>query len=527
MRITNKIMQNNALNNINNNKILQDKLNTQLTTQQKINRPSDDPVVALRALRLRSNLNQVTQYLEKNISDANSWLELTESALNVVSEVVTNMRSQCVTAAKSALQSTDCMKILENLKQMRDEVYATGNAECAGRTLFTGYRTNMDLLFRETVSKDYQITEQLTNASLDTITYIDTGALPSINVANYGSLSTTEYDVQSYQVNRLRLAYDNLDDFASLSQAQLNDLLKIDTGTVDSNGNKVYQKLDLGSGVNPTVTVKARDSSPNPYVDITQQPDAIYVIPETGEMLLGENVYLALKGLPRTQEFSVSYEKTSWNKGDLHPEHYFYCVAENDRGQVTQYNKEYLTASNSNDARQVIEYDIGFNQKLQVNTLADECFTHAVGRDVDEMIAATQAIIDMEKIKGELTTAIDAETDDTERAKMQGKLDAVEKSLTLLREKAQKLYESGITKMQGYLDQASLAITNVGSKSKRLELTENRLLSQQTNFKDLTMSNEGADVTEVAIQLSTAELSYEAALMATGKIAQNSLINFI
>ena len=52
MRITNKIISNNSVTNINRNKVLEDKINTQLSTGSKINRPSDDPVVAIRALRL-------------------------------------------------------------------------------------------------------------------------------------------------------------------------------------------------------------------------------------------------------------------------------------------------------------------------------------------------------------------------------------------------------------------------------------------------------------------------------------------
>ena len=80
MRITNKIMQNNNLTNINNNKIMQDKLSTMMSTGKKINRPSDDPVIAIRALRLRSNVTEVTQYFGKNIPDAESWLDVTEGA---------------------------------------------------------------------------------------------------------------------------------------------------------------------------------------------------------------------------------------------------------------------------------------------------------------------------------------------------------------------------------------------------------------------------------------------------------------
>ena len=38
---------------------------------------------------------------------------------------------------------------------------------------------------------------------------------------------------------------------------------------------------------------------------------------------------------------------------------------------------------------------------------------------------------------------------------------------------------------------------------------------------------EDVDITEIAIQLSSAELTYEAALMATGKVMQTTLLNFI
>lgn len=80
MRITNKVMQNNSLRNVNNNKVLQDKLNTQIATGKKVDKPSDDPVVAIRSLRLRSDVSQIDQYLNKNIEDASSWLQLTESS---------------------------------------------------------------------------------------------------------------------------------------------------------------------------------------------------------------------------------------------------------------------------------------------------------------------------------------------------------------------------------------------------------------------------------------------------------------
>ena len=214
MRITTKIMQNNSLSNINTNKTLQDKLNTQLATEKKINRPSDDPVVAIRALRLRTNVSQVTQYYEKNSPDAESWLKITEDALSTVSEVITDMIAQCTSGANEKLTSEDRVTILDALKSLRDEVYATGNADYAGRSVFTGYRTESTLKFISDTEKQYSITEQLSTADIDTITHVKTDNLASINDANFDTADYSgivEQDVETSSIYRIRLAYSAVD----------------------------------------------------------------------------------------------------------------------------------------------------------------------------------------------------------------------------------------------------------------------------------------------------------------------------
>ena len=50
---------------------------------------------------------------------------------------------------------------------------------------------------------------------------------------------------------------------------------------------------------------------------------------------------------------------------------------------------------------------------------------------------------------------------------------------------------------------------------------------QKTTFETLKSENEDVDITEVVINLTSAELTYQAALMATGKISQTTLLNFI
>ncbi len=159
MRITNKMMTNNSQVNINTNKALLDKLNTEVSTQKKITRPSDDPVVAIRALRLRSNLNEISQYYKKNIPDADSWLKVTETALEETESVIEDMYEYCTQGSNGDLTAEDRLKVLENLKELRNQVYSAGNADYAGRTVFTGYRTGESLTYTKDTTQRFSITE--------------------------------------------------------------------------------------------------------------------------------------------------------------------------------------------------------------------------------------------------------------------------------------------------------------------------------------------------------------------------------
>ena len=81
MRVTNNMMLSKTTGNINSNKESVSYLNNQMSSQKKIDRPSEDPVIAIRALRLRSSLSEINQYYDNNIPDAESWLNTTETAI--------------------------------------------------------------------------------------------------------------------------------------------------------------------------------------------------------------------------------------------------------------------------------------------------------------------------------------------------------------------------------------------------------------------------------------------------------------
>lgn len=528
MRITNKIMQRNNLSNINTNKIYQDKLSNQMSTQKKINRPSDDPVVAIRALRLRSSVTEVTQYYSRNIPDAESWLEVTESALKNTTQIITSMIEQC-TKADGELKTEDRQIILEQLKALREEFYSTGDADYAGRYVFTGYRTDTTLKFTKAEEKLYEITEQLDNTVIDTFTKVETGELLDINSSNYNSAAmqnVDEQDVEPVEVHRIRLAYDHCyDQVAPTLKYQVPEM----DGTnpkLDADGKPIYKWEEK------TAVVVHSYEDPDPYKLTDQDPDALIFVPDTGELLLGKNVYdtlMARKDDVATaadeSEIRVTYQKKEWQQGDLRPEHYFACTSDpGDEEKEIQFNESYLEGE---EERQAIEYDVGFNQTIRINSTADECFQHGVGRSVDDLVDSMREVLDIEAVKNNLDKLLEKTTDEGDRKILENQLEAANKALTYAKDKCQKMYEHGITVFQGYLDTTNLALTNVGTRSSKLELIDNRMQNQKTTFETLKSENEDIDITEVAIQLSSAELTYEAALMASGKVMQTTLLNFI
>ena len=145
MRITNNMLINNMVNYIGNNLTRMDRYQNQLATGKKITVPSDDPVVAARALKLRTDVAEIDQY-KKNVKDATSWLDMTEDALAKIGDVIQRTRELTVNAANGTNTPEDLQKINAEVKQLRTQLIQLGNSSYAGRYLFSGYKTDQKLL---------------------------------------------------------------------------------------------------------------------------------------------------------------------------------------------------------------------------------------------------------------------------------------------------------------------------------------------------------------------------------------------
>lgn len=518
MRITNSIMHNNSKNNLNVNKVLEDRLNTQIATGQKISRPSDDPVVAIRALRLNSNIDEINQYYDKNIPDAEAWMTITETALTQTNTILEKIKESLTQGASDDNTAEDRMNILEDLKGMRDQIYSSGNADYAGRTVFTGYRTGESLTFKEQETNRYTIKEEFSLKDIDKITYVSGDFdIEKDKTAMSSGTGRVEQDIDSSDVYRIRLSYDNL---MKEQKDQDNKDLTLAIKVTDKDDNEK-------TGVSPiSVTVKSLTGKASTDDEFyTKVPDdEAYLIADTGELILGKNVRDSLQNLDTTDIISFEYSKESWLKNDLRPEHYFQCTD----GEKIDYNKadaqgnEYKHFVNQN-----INYEISFNQTININTHASDVFTHDICRDVDELIAATQAVVDADNKITELTRMKSDPQYAGQIDYIDDMLSAAEKQKDMLSDKMQKMFSAGLTSFDGYLYQNNLAIAHIGSMRGRLELTKERVGEQLTSFKTLADDNININLTDTAIDLSNAELALQAAQLAASKIAQQTLLNYL
>ena len=529
MRITNSMMTANTKANINTNKVNADKLNTMTASGQKITRPSDDPVVAIRAMRLNTSLTELEQYYGKNIPDADAWFTDTETALTQTDDVLSSIREKLNQASSQENVTSNVKDILEELKQLKDQVYAIGNADSAGRTVFTGYRTGEMLTFMEQDTINYEITETFTKDDLETFKYVKGTA--SINDSGKAVIGTTVFDgssdlltfneekVDEVTAYRIRLSYDNLDEFTSMY---------VD-GTLFTINEKSISGLD-------------QDAIDDIY---TPTSDANF-IKETGELILSKDAY---DTLIQASGISIKYEKSDWQKGDLRPEHYFMCKTPKDATDPRTYSatypdgieynynredaagnpttKESETVKINGFKEQDLSYEIAFNQTIVINTHASDVYSHDIGRDIDELIKVTQQMVNAEDKVSKLQNKIDNATDEEELKKLNVTMGALKKEEALVKEKMHSMYTSAITAFKGYSDDVNKQIANLGALTARLEMTKNRVKDQKSNVKELADQNINCDLSETAIDLKNAELALEAAQLAAGKIAQQTLLNYI
>lgn len=489
MRVTSKMMNSNSLNNINRNKAHMSTLSNQYSTQQKIQRPSEDPVIAVRSLKYRTSVAELQQYAKKNVPDAMSWISNTETALNGINEIITSMNTYFNQGANDTLETSERDALKQTLGEYKAQIYQCLNSDYAGRYLFTGYRTDKSLTFEKTEKNlTYSIQEKFEKEDIQTFTYVtaeleESGQEPAYYAGKAASSS------KGYKMN---LAYNGI------------------MGTPAP----VFEYYPKGATAPSTIDVEVISvSDADPYT--VKDPEKAVLIKETGEIILGEKAYEKVKA---ADKMTFQYSKNEFDKGEVRPEHYFDCTSVDANGVTSQYEKP---------ANQQIEYEVNFSQSITVNTLANECIDFKIISQMDDIINQIERVQKVESKLADIEKKIKNGTYAGSKEGIMELKSQVENELALEKSVLQERFGNGLTTTTNAQATVNKAVADLGSRYKRLELTEARLEDQLTSFNEMLTKNDTVDIEDAIVNYTAALTAYNASLNATAKITQNSLLDFL
>ena len=554
MRVTSQMLTTNMMNNVNRNKINMDKKGDRYATGQAIQKPSDDPVVAVRTLKYRSQLTKIEQYLKTNIPEALSWMEITEEALTGMSELMKNINTYCNQGVNGHYELSDRNSIVATLEEYKDQIFDLGNTDYAGRYVFTGYRTDTPLMFEEGTNKKdedsswttYNITENLNYAAVTEKSFIMGGA----EYDSEGKTSADEYAAMAPSLgsaNRLQLSYGNIDAVNGVTLTDKSGATITITYDAATKSSTVTEKDKDGKPVNPSnyanytmvsksmaayEAIKPKDyptvaeynaarEAANPY---NAAPNEIRYTEETGELILGSTV---MASAAVYTDISVNFDKTEFEKGDIRPEHYFECSTDYYRAGNPPVKEEQEHIDYAEPSVQNIQYELNTNQKLTVNTLAKDSLSTSVVTKVDEIIQATNSVFDIREQIEEAKKTLQNTTDNEEIEALNSYIEQLETEEVLRTQILTEAFSSALTTTQQAQDKASVAVADIGSRYLRGELIQSRLEEQKTTVTELLSDIFYVDLEDAIVEYNAAQVYYNASLMCASKVVQQSLLDYL
>ncbi|WP_313757466.1 flagellar hook-associated protein FlgL [Tissierella sp.] len=195
MRITNNMLVSNMTYNLNNTLQRLEKLQYESTVGKKFRVPSDDPIGASKSLKFNTDISKVEQYL-RNTKDAAAWMKETESALKEINQILHRANELTVQAANGT-NTEDLDKIRDEIKELKSHLIQTGNSTYAGRSVFTGFKTDQKLLNDDgTYNVDLKKYTDADGKQKDEIFVYNVGVAETVDVNTLGNkvFGKAEYD---------------------------------------------------------------------------------------------------------------------------------------------------------------------------------------------------------------------------------------------------------------------------------------------------------------------------------------------
>jgi flagellar hook-associated protein 3 FlgL len=261
---------------------------SRVSSGKQIEKPSDDPLGAERAVRLRSEIATTDAY-GTAVDESRSWLDATDSALSSINDIVQTARELTVQAANGATTPAARQSIKVQIDALTEQLKTTLNGAYDGRYIFSGTATD---------TPPYDLTSATPDAYQGDANPVVRQIGPGVSV----QVNVTADDVLSGLLPALRTISAHLqsNDAASL---QTTDLQALDAGldtvtTARSQVGAVTNRVDAAGqrladlhDVTTAFLSKTEDADlPQALTDLSAQQNALSAALQGGATLIQQSL---------------------------------------------------------------------------------------------------------------------------------------------------------------------------------------------------------------------------------------------
>jgi flagellin-like hook-associated protein FlgL len=277
------MMTNSTLMHINRNMRQLDEVMRQMASTKRVERGSDDPIIASRALKFRAGISENEQF-QRNVAAGHAWMNVTESTFhNINSHLMFEIQRLTTQGATQTNNLDNQLTVVHQLESLFDIMVAEVNQRHAGQFLFSGMRTNEPPIFDQ-------------------------------NAPNRQFIITQHFDLS--HVNRER-SFQRLPNAEGLEVPVVHEVnvLRLAFDRVDFDGSDVLLQVP-GFHVIP-MSLQDVDAY-LPEAEFGGMP-VLHFIRETGELVMHNDT---ANSFPR-EGISVTYQRTGFQRGEPNPAVYF------------------------------------------------------------------------------------------------------------------------------------------------------------------------------------------------------------
>ena len=162
MRVTPGMTAENAVYNLQQGRAAIDALQEQIASGSVINRPSDDPLSTRQLLDLKEQISAGEQY-SSNITKAELLLNVTNTALDGMSDVMQQVKKIAGDMISGTLDATTISGAVSNLTQLKSQLVDLGNTRIGDQYVFAGFKNSQPF---DTTTGAFSGTDDLLNMEI-------------------------------------------------------------------------------------------------------------------------------------------------------------------------------------------------------------------------------------------------------------------------------------------------------------------------------------------------------------------------